>query len=68
MNNGTRGDEDRDHNRDLNSLVCRDAERAIVVDLSGCVGVGDLQDAREQHKGHTDNPNHRNEGMPWPAP
>ena len=68
MNNGTRSNEDRDDNGDLNCLVRGDAQGAIVLGLAVWVGVGDLQDAREQHKSHTDNPDHDDKRLPWPAP
>lgn len=68
MENGTRGDEDRNDNGDLNCLVRRYAQGAIVVDLAVGMGVGDLQDAREQHESDTDNPDHDDKRLPWPAP
>jgi hypothetical protein len=47
--------------------MCREAQRAIVIDLSGRMGVCNRENARGQHKGNTENSQDSRPGKPCPA-
>lgn len=61
-----RGHEGSDDNGNLNCLVRREAQRAVVIDLTGGVRVGDRDNARSQHKGNTENSQDSRPGKPCP--
>lgn len=62
--NGLRSQQDRHQDGDLDYLVRGEAQRAVVIDLTGGVGVGNRENACSQHKDDTENSQDRHPGKP----